>query len=81
MNQQEAEQLLGDIRELRTDIADMKRVLIGETKWGQEGLIDQVKKLKAWQQQVKLRIAFYSGAGTALGLLITKGVDYLSNHK
>ena len=74
MSQQELQQLLEDIREI-------KQALQGSSKWGRSGLIEDVKGLKLWQQQVKLRIAFYSGAGTVLGLLLSKLAEYLTQHK
>jgi hypothetical protein len=75
MNQAELQQLLDDIREI-------KRALVGDTKWGEPGLIKDVKSLQKWRQSVTMKVAFYSGVGTTVVLLLNKTFEWLSlNHK
>lgn len=71
MNQQELEQLLSDVR-------DIKRALTGNKTWGDKGLIQDVQDLKSWKQSVVLKVAFYSGVFTTLAFAANKAFEWLS---
>lgn len=66
-----------DIRQLINDVAEIKKSLVGDTKWGNDGLIKDVAQLKKWQREVILRIAFWSGCATTVVIIVSHLWDYI----
>lgn len=66
------------LEQLFDDVAEIKRALLGETKWGEPGLIKDVKALKAWRNKMQLKMAFWSGVGGVIALIGQAVIEYLT---
>lgn len=64
--------------QLVNDVAEIKKALVGDTKWRTPGLIKEVESLKAWRDKMNLRIMFWSGAGAVVVFALKAGLEYLT---
>ena len=76
-----------DHAEFEKLVAAVKRIemgVVGDEAMGIKGMVqcraedrDRLDKLEKWQTEVKLRVAFFSGASALVVLLVKGAYDYL----
>lgn len=66
-------------KQVLSDLEEIKRAVIGETRLGNEGLVRRVQKLENWRSSVNMRAAFYSGVGATIVFVVKAGIEYLRN--
>ncbi len=67
-----------DMEQLFRDIEEIKRAVIGDTKWGQKGLIRRVDGLESWKDSINLKIAYTTGFVVAIVEILKFGLEYLT---
>lgn len=70
-----------EFQELRQDVSEIKKAVIGDTKWGTIGLIRRVEKLEGWRDNINLRVAFTSGVVISAVELGKMAIEYFTGHK
>lgn len=70
-----------EFQELRSDVIEIKKAVIGDTKWGTIGLIKRVEQLESWKTNINLKVAFTSGIVVGAIELCKFGLEYFTNHK
>lgn len=63
--------------DLIMDVKQIKQAVVGDTKWGQKGLIKRVELLESWKDSVNLKTAFYSGSATVVVLVVGKLIEHI----
>jgi len=50
-----------ELQELFNDVKEIRRAVVGETKWGEKGLIKRVESIESWKNNINLKVAWTSG--------------------
>lgn len=58
--------LVSDVGKITSDVADLRKAVIGDETFGQEGLVHRVKDLETWKAKVTIRMATVAGGVLAL---------------
>lgn len=69
MNTDESDQL----RVIADDVREIRQAVIGDSKIGLPGLVNEMKTVKRWQAQMDLRVAAISG-GVAVLFTLGKAI-------
>jgi hypothetical protein len=66
-----------DMEQLKRDVADIKRALLGSDAYQEEGLLHRVTTLESWKESLTIKIAGVMGGAVVAAWLIGKFVDKL----
>ena len=61
------------------DLAEIKLCLVGNSQYGQDGLVKEVKAMKSDMDELKSLKTKWTGYVVALGTVVSIGVEYLKS--
>lgn len=63
------EQYEQEFQQMRQEVSDVRRAVIGDEKFGEDGLVKRVKKLEDWRAWLMLKLAMVIGVVATIGWL------------
>jgi len=64
-----------DMEQLKQDVADIKRALLGNENYQEEGLMQRVSSLEKWRQSLTVKIAGVVGGAAVVIWLVGKIIE------
>ena len=87
MSKDETSPLKHELSELTRSVEELTRALVGDSKLGIDGVVKRlsatekaIAEVRTWQNKMNIRMAYWAGVGSASAWIVTKGIDYLTNH-
>lgn len=64
-----------DMQQLKKDVGEIKRALLGDEAYRELGLLQRVSLLEKWKENLTLKIASVTGAAIVVAWLIGKFIE------